>query len=423
VTCLEIDPARLTRLRAGRIPFHEPGLAELTESSVRSGTLLFTDSYAEAIPGADFIFLAVNTPPGIDGQADTTFVFRAVDSLIPWVRDDAVVITKSTVPVGTGDRIEAALREAGCAASVVSNPEFLAEGTAVRDFFAPDRIVVGSPDSAAAMAVSALYDGIPVGERIITTRRSAELAKYAANALLAARISFMNEIASVCDVVGADIEDVRRVVGADARIGTSFLRAGIGWGGSCFPKDIQALAQMAREGGVEPRILESISLVNTHQRERAATLLISAVAEHPVPTVAVFGLAFKPHTDDLREAPAAHVVGRLLDAGISVRLHDPVAVWPGDHGDGRVVTCSTPYEAAAGAHALILCTEWPDYLSLDWTQVRQVMHGDFILDGRNALDHLAVSMAGFRYQGFGRRSEQRDPVVAGTASPTSLPER
>ncbi|HET7738478.1 MAG TPA: UDP-glucose/GDP-mannose dehydrogenase family protein, partial [Tepidiformaceae bacterium] len=358
VTCLEIDRGRLAKLRAGVTPFHEPGLDDLLQRCNTAGLLAFDDDYAAAIPAADFVFLAVNTPPGAGGHADTSFVFRAVESIAHHVRDDAIVVTKSTVPVGTGDRIEAMLHAAGRGTRVVSNPEFLAEGTAVRDFFAPDRIVVGAGDPAAASAALALYDGIPAGTRIVTSRRSAELAKYAANALLASRISFMNEIAGICDSVEADIEEVRAVVGADSRIGPSFLRAGLGWGGSCFPKDVQALAQMARDGGIEPRILESVTLVNAHQRELAANLLVRATSGHAAPVVALLGLAFKPNTDDLREAPATYIIRRLLDASIQVRVHDPVAPVPDAVDVPGVTAFESAYEAAAGAHALILCTEW-----------------------------------------------------------------
>lgn len=414
VTCIEVNWDRLAKLEGGDVPFHEPGLAELVSRQRLAGNLSFTGDYAATIPTAEFIFLAVNTPPQTNGQADTSFVFGSIDSLAPWISDNAVIITKSTVPVGTGDRIEGVLRVARRHSRVVSNPEFLAEGSAVRDFFAPDRIVVGAEDPEAAAAVMGLYDGIKTGERIVTSRRSAELAKYAANALLAARISFMNEIAGICDSLDADVEDVRAIVGADSRIGPSFLRAGLGWGGSCFPKDVQALAQMAREGGVEPRILESVSLVNAHQRELAANLLVRATADERSPVVAVLGLAFKPHTDDLRDAPAAYIIRRLLDAGIAVRVHDPIAaVPPALTGEG-VTAAESAYRAADGAHALILCTEWPEYLDINWGRMREVMAGRYVLDGRNALDGKAVSSAGLQYRAFGRGTagERDDPALS-----------
>lgn len=421
VTCLEIDRSRLAKLKVGVTPFHEPGLDDLIQRGHADGSLSFDDDYAAAIPGADFVFLAVNTPPSAGGHADTSFVFRAVESIAPHVSHEAIIITKSTVPVGTGDRIETALRASGRRTSVVSNPEFLAEGTAVRDFFAPDRIVVGADDPEAASAVIALYDGIEGGTRIVTSRRSAELAKYAANALLAARISFMNEIAGICDSVEADIEEVRAIVGADSRIGPSFLRAGLGWGGSCFPKDVQALAQMARAGGVEPRILESVTLVNAHQRELAAQLLVRATAGHAAPVVAVLGLAFKPNTDDLRESPASYVIRRLLNAGIEVRVHDPVAAVPASVAGPGVTAFDSAYEAAIGAHAMILCTEWSEYLDLDWGRMREAMAGRFILDGRNVLDAHAVRSAGLQYRGFGRGDAEpmihaEPPIVAAALS-------
>lgn len=417
VTCLEIDAGRLAKLRAGSVPIFEPGLDELIRDGRANGMLSFESDYASALDGAEFVFLAVNTPPGIDGHADTSFVFAAVRAMTPHISDGTVVVTKSTVPVGTGDRIEAALRAAGRRSVVVANPEFLAEGTAVQDFFAPDRIVVGAEDEGAAGAVLALYDGVEGGRRIVTSRRSAELAKYAANALLASRISFMNEVAAICDGIDADIEHVREIVGADSRIGPAFLRAGLGWGGSCFPKDVQALAQMAREHGVQPRILESVSLVNVHQRELAASLLVREAAAHESPVVAVLGLAFKPHTDDLREAPAAFIIRRLVNAGITVRVHDPVAPVPESAVGPSVMGCATAYEAVHGAHAMILCTEWPEYLELDWASMRESMAGRFVLDGRNALDEHVIRAAGFLYRGFGRGTGPSPRNGAGPALP------
>jgi UDPglucose 6-dehydrogenase len=409
VVVLEVDRRRLARLRAGHLPIDEPGLDQLVADAVADGRLEFTDDYTSAIPSSDFVFLAVNTPQHPDGQADTQFVFTAARAVLELAHPGVTIVTKSTVPVGTGDEIEALAAEMRVSdVHVASNPEFLREGTAVRDFFAPDRIVVGANRTDVGRAVALLYDQIeaPV---LLTTRRSAELAKYAANALLATRISFINEIAALAEVFGADVDDISRIVGSDARIGPEFLQAGLGWGGSCFPKDLSALAALAAAHGQRTSIIDAVVEVNARQREHAFTLLRNATRGVGAPAVAVLGLAFKPDTDDLRGSPALDVIGRLLEEGIQVRAHDPKAM-----AQARLVLpnlhyASDAYEAVTGADAVLLATEWQDYLELDWVAVRKRMRGRVVVDGRNVLNGGLLRALGLDYRGFGRR-RAREPI-------------
>lgn len=407
VVCVEADPERLETLRAGGTLFHERGLPALIRRHRANGRLRFTESYADAVPDSQFIFIAVNTPMGAKGEADTRYVFAAVDSILEHARAGQIIITKSTVPVGTGDRIMRRIEEAGLASrvKVVSNPEFLREGSAVSDFLSPDRIVVGSDARFAAARVARLYQSLaaPV---VICSLRSAELAKYAANALLATRISFMNEISAICEAVDADVEDVSRVVGYDRRIGKTYLDAGLGWGGSCFPKDVRALAATAHAHGVRPSILEAAFEVNAQQRDRIFARLCSALrsANGSAPTVAVLGLAFKPGTDDVRESPALDIIVRLLDAGIDVQAHDPVAMESARRVVSDVKYCDDAYGALSGADAVLLATEWDEYRDLDWRRVLTLMHGRTVVDGRNHLDGKLLRSFGFRYESVGRRT-------------------
>ena len=402
VAALETDRVRLARLREGRLPIHEPGLAEMVADAVATRRLVFGDDYAAVIPSSDFVFLAVNTPPKPDGAADTSFVLGAVRTLLNFARPGLVVVTKSTVPVGTGGEIERLAEEAGVRhIHVASNPEFLREGSAVDDFLRPDRIVVGAESALVARRVADLYASIdaPV---LLTSRRSAELAKYAANALLATRISFMNEIASISEAVGADVDEIARIVGADSRIGPKFLQAGLGWGGSCFPKDLAALAATATEQGHHTPILRAVMDVNARQRTRAVAILREATRRASEPTIAVLGLAFKPETDDLRGSPALDVIGQLLEVGVAVRAHDPQAMAHARLLRPDVHYAETPYEASDGADAILLATEWPEYLQLDWARIREAMRGSLVLDGRNVLHGGLLEALGFHYRSFGR---------------------
>ena len=401
VACVEIDPIRLRALERGELPIHEPGLSELVVRHRQTGRLRFTDDYATAIPDAAFVFIAVPTPSGPSGEANTDFVFSAVLSVLRYARPGLVIVTKSTVPVGTGDQIARLARSAGVSAAVVANPEFLREGSAVQDFLQPDRIVVGADRHEAGVAVAQLYAALdaPV---IHCSRRSAELAKYAANAFLATRISFMNEMAAICEATAADIDEVAGIVGMDPRIGPAFLKAGIGWGGSCFPKDVRALAATASSCGCRPSILDAVYDVNARQRERAFVQLRAAVATAADPTVGVLGLAFKPGTDDIRESPALDIVGRLVEEGIRVRAHDPLAMANARRVLPNIEYCRDAYDVAHGSDALLLATEWRDYMELDWTRIGTLMRHRVVLDGRNALQGSRLVALGFTYRSFGR---------------------
>jgi UDPglucose 6-dehydrogenase len=402
VVCLETDPVRLSMLQRGELPIHEPGLGDAINRLTRTGRLRFADDYAAAVPECDFAFIAVSTPAGPDGRADTSFVFAAARSIIEHARPGLIVVVKSTVPVGTADDIAQLIGRAGRAdVDVVANPEFLREGSAIRDFAAPDRIVIGASDPAAGRAVAQLYASLdaPV---MLCSPRSAELAKYAANALLATRISFINEMSVICDALQADVEEVARIVGADRRIGPAFLKAGLGWGGSCFPKDVRALAASAADRNCPADMLDAVLNVNARQREGAFHRIRSAVGTSDGAVVGVLGLAFKPDTDDLRGSPALDIIGRLLEEGIQVRAHDPVAMPKARAILPNIHYCDDAYEVTRGSDALLLATEWPEYLLLDWARVHTLMRGRVIFDGRNALDREMLSGLGYTYLAFGR---------------------
>ena len=407
VVCLETDPGRSCALKRGEIPIHEPGLSDLVACQRRAGRLGFTEHYRQAVPASEFAFIAVNTPPSEDGQADPSFVFAAARSVLEHARPGLVIAIKSTVPVGTGDAIAQLARRSGPAeVEVVSNPEFLRQGSAIRDFLRPNRIVIGAADPAAGAAVAELYAALdaPV---IMCSRRSAELAKYAANAFLAARLSLVNELSAICESVQADISEVTTIVGADHRIGPAFLAAGLGWGGSCLPKDVLALAAAAEDNGCDAAMLRAALEVNARQKAQAVERLRAAVGEVAGATVGVLGLAFKPNTDDVRGAPALEIVERLLEAGMRVRAHDPAAMANAQRVLPHIEYCRDAYHVAVGCHAILLATEWPEYLQLDWREIRARMRGRVILDGRNALERRALVGLGFDYLAFGRPPVKR----------------
>jgi UDPglucose 6-dehydrogenase len=400
VTCVEVDERRLTALRAGQLPIYEPGLAELVWGNAQRGRLLFTGDFGE-IADADAIFVAVPTPSGENGEADISFVREAVYSLIPHAKCGVLLIIKSTVPVGTADGISQLPRVLEAGIEVVSNPEFLRQGTAVQDFLQPERVVIGAESAQAVERAARIYASLEASI-IAVDRRSAELAKYTANALLATRISFMNEISHIATAVNADIDDVARIVGMDRRIGPAFLRSGLGWGGSCFPKDVLALTSTAALYACHTPILRAVYEINELQREHAAQLLIDALQGIDDPIVALLGVAFKPNTDDVRGSPALTIARRLIESGVAVRVHDPFAlpnarqVLPG-------IDCEPdPYSALNGADALLLATEWEEYETLDWTLVRETMRGKTVIDGRNVLNRVHLTELGFDYRSFGR---------------------
>ena len=414
VVVRDILPERIEELRAGRVPIHEPGLEELLASN--ADRLTFTLDVREALDGAEFAFVAVGTPPTYSGDADLSSVWTVVDQL-PELERPLTLVMKSTVPVGTGDRVRASLDRRGLeAVGYVSNPEFLAEGTAVADFRHPDRVVVGAFEPASAERVAALYDGIET-TMVITDVASAEMIKLASNAFLTTRISFINEIANVCELVGADVTDVARGVGLDHRLGSHFLRAGIGWGGSCFGKDVSALKQLAGNSGYHFQLLSAVIEVNELQKRRVISKLEKHLGKLRDRTIAVLGLAFKPGTDDMRDAPSLVLASRLLAEGADVRAWDPVA----DasrllHG---VTFCDSYLEAVQGADAAVIVTEWPELLGLLDPEVRDAMRNPLVVDGRNLLDPITARAAGFTYEGVGRPSTpawapapdpERDPV-------------
>jgi len=407
VLCADIDVSKIDMLSRGEVPIYEPGLDRLIKHNTSEGRLSFTTDISASVAGVDVVFLAVGTPPRADGSADLSYIFRAAETVAKALTGWAVIVTKSTVPVGTGDKIEAIMRQHTHGDfAVASNPEFLKEGDAVTDFMKPDRIIVGTSDAHAIATLQALYAPFTRSSdrMLVMDRRSAELTKYAANSMLATRISFMNELANLCDVVGADIEHVRKGMGADARIGTKFLYAGVGFGGSCFPKDLRAAINTGKEAGVELQVLSAVVAVNERQKHRMA----DDIRRHfdgklAGKRIALWGLAFKPGTDDIREAPALTLVEDLLAAGAEVVATDPVAIPAVRKLLGeRVRLVDSNYTCAEGADALALMTEWRDYRRPNFTRLVGLMRGKAVFDGRNIWEPAEVRAAGLVYFGIGR---------------------
>jgi len=397
VVIRDILPERIERLQAGEVPIYEPGLEDVL---VRNrDRLRFTLDIAEAVDGADFLYVAVGTPPTASGDADLAAVWSVVDELPVDMPGRPIVVMKSTVPVGTGKHVRARLDARGLSGvGYASNPEFLAEGSAVADFKSPDRIVVGAFEQRDADRVVELHHGID-GQVVLTDVPSAELVKLAANAFLSTRISFINEIANVCELVGADVVDVAKGVGLDHRLGPHFLRAGIGFGGSCFPKDVSALKQLAGNEGYPFMLLHAVWEVNELQKRRVVQKLQKHLGALRGKKIALLGLAFKPNTDDMREAPSRVIAYRLLSEGATVRAWDPVAR-PADF--ASIELTDTVLDAVRGAHAAVIVTEWPELATLASAEVRDVMARPLIIDGRNLLDPEATQAAGFEYEGIGR---------------------
>jgi len=408
VVIRDVLPERIERLRDGEVPIYEPGLDEVLERN--RDRIAFTLDVQEAVSGADFLYVAVGTPPTYAGDADLSAVWTVVDELPDDAR--ATIVMKSTVPVGTGEKVRAALDARGLdAVGYVSNPEFTAEGTAVRDFMKPDRVVIGAFHEEDGDAVEALHAGIdaPVVRADVN---SAEMIKLAANAFLVTRISFINEIANVSELVGADVERVAQGIGLDHRLGPHFLRAGIGWGGSCFPKDSLALKQLAANSGYHFHLMNAVIEVNELQKRRVLQKLQRHLGRLRGKTVALLGLAFKPNTDDMREAPSLVLASRLIAEGAEVRGWDPVAR-PELQG---VVLCDSPLDAVRGADAAVIVTEWPQLLEFPSEETRRAMRHPLIVDGRNLLDPDSVRALGFAYEGTGRRISATD-VLPEAAEP------
>src|ERR1700722_12958384 len=413
VTCVDKDEGKIAALRRGEIPIFEPGLDVLVASNVKAGRLKFTTDLTEPVTEADAVFIAVGTPSRRgDGHADLSYVYAAAREIAAALKGFTVVITKSTVPVGTGDEVQRIIAEArpGADAVGVSNPEFLREGAAIHDFKHPDRIVIGLDDERARKVVAEIYRPLSLSQVPIlyTDRRTAELIKYAANAFLATKITFINEIADLCEKVGADVNEVARGMGLDNRIGGKFLHAGPGFGGSCFPKDTTALLKTAQDHGVALRIVEAVAVVND-QRKRAMARKVVAALDGSVrgKTVAVLGLTFKPNTDDTRDSPAIPLITALQDLGAVVRGYDPAAMEAAKAQLPDVVYCGSAYEAAEGAEAVVIATEWEQFRALDLDRLRSVMAAPVIVDLRNIYRAEEMKRANFRYLAVGRPTAER----------------
>jgi UDPglucose 6-dehydrogenase len=415
VTCVDIIEEKITLLKQGVLPIYEPGLKEMLERNMSAQRLHFTTSYSEALTHADFVFIAVNTPSSnTQGGADMSYVESAARSIAQELDHDAIIINKSTVPVGSGDVVSRIIREnlvrSNTSFAVVSNPEFLREGSAIQDFQRPDRVVLGSSDQQAARMVATLY--LPLRTPIvITDLYTAEMIKYASNAFLATKISFINEIAQICERLGADVKEVAVGMGYDKRIGRAFLDAGLGYGGSCFPKDVRALTHMADEAGLHPQLLHAVSEINHDQRRLILSKLLSLLGSLRGSSIGILGLAFKPNTDDMREAPAIDIIHWITSQGARVKAYDPVATKTARLALARaevnmemITFCGNAYEVAEDADALVVITEWNEFLSLDIPRLHRAMRRPILIDGRNVYEPAEMERFGFIYRGIGRSS-------------------
>ncbi len=404
VVALDIDEAKIEGLKRGELPIFEPGLEELVARNVSAGRLCFTTSYEDALSEAGFVFIAVGTPSGVDGEADLKHVRSAAISIAENMVSPVIVVNKSTVPVGTGDwvaEIIKAHQPSPIEFSVVSNPEFLREGAAISDFMAPARIVLGSFDHDAADKIAQLHLALraPI---VVCDLRTAEMIKYASNALLATKISFMNEIANICEALGADVKEVAAGMGYDPRIGPHFLDAGLGFGGSCFPKDVLALAYMAEEKGRNSQLLQAVMDINTDRRRQIVEKTVDLVGDLNGKVVGLLGLTFKPNTDDLREAPALDVAQRLIKGGAIVKAYDPVGMERAKDLLTNVEMAEDPYLLAQDCDVLIICTEWNEFKQLDLERIHKLMKQPLIVDGRNIYEPSVMTNLGFQYRGIGR---------------------
>ncbi len=405
VVCLDINEERIENLNKGIMPIYEPGLAELVERNVRADRLHFTTSYAEALKDAEFVFIAVGTPEGVDGEADLQYVRMAAETIAKEMDHPLILINKSTVPVGTGDWVADIVREnqpKRIDFSVVSCPEFLREGSAITDFLNPDRTILGSEDPEAAERVAQLH--LPLRAPImITDLRTAEMIKYASNAFLATRISFINEIANICEALGADVKEVARGMGFDKRIGHHFLEAGVGYGGSCFPKDVKALAYMAQVHGRHPQLLQAVMDINAYQRKHVVIKLHELLGDDlKGKVIALLGLAFKQNTDDMREAPSITIGDYCHEEGATVRGYDPVARETALHVMPYLELTNNAYELAEGADAIVVVTPWNEFMQLDMARIKEAMRTPVLIDGRNLYEPAKMRELGFQYRGIGR---------------------
>lgn len=419
VICMDIDARKIEMLNAGIVPIYEPGLEELVKRNMAHDRLSFTTDMSRAVKKADVIFIAVGTPPGEDGSADLKYVLGAAREIGTYMNGYKVVVNKSTVPVGTGDKVKAAVAgRTRFKFDVVSNPEFLKEGAAIEDFMKPDRVVIGTDSAKALEIMQELYSSfLRKGDRtLVMDVRSAEMTKYASNAMLAAKISFINEMAAICASLGADIDSVRKGMGYDKRIGFEFLFPGVGYGGSCFPKDVKALVQTAQEYGVDAKVLKSVEAVNDRQKALLSGMIIrhfggkdgkrGAGTVKPLSgrTVAVWGLSFKPRTDDMREAPSVVIINSLLRAGAAIRAHDPVAIGEARRiFRNRITLMDDDYETLRDADALAVVTEWSEFRTPDFHKIKRLLKKPLIFDGRNIYNPAELRKMGFTYYGIGRR--------------------
>lgn len=423
VVCVDIDEAKLDRLRQGEIPIYEPGLDDIVKSGVEAGLLTFSSTLSEAIQSAEYIFIAVGTPPGEDGSADLKYVLGVAQEIGEALEHYSVIIDKSTVPVGTADKVRATIasalasRDKSIEFDVVSNPEFLKEGAAVDDFMRPDRIIVGTDSDQAREKMTALYGPyLRSSDRLMFMGvRDAEMTKYAANAMLATKISFMNEVANLCERVDVDVENVRKGIGSDSRIGYSFIYPGCGYGGSCFPKDVKALVHTAKSSNFEPSLLVAVEERNRLQKQALFNKVFNYFnGDLQGKRIGIWGLAFKPGTDDMREAPSIILINALVEAGAQVQAFDPVAAetarreFPGEwFADGRLQFLDYQYDALKEAHAMVLVTEWKRFRQPDFEAIKDLMVSPVIFDGRNQYEPEWMSELGFDYIGIGRSNLKR----------------
>lgn len=412
VTCVDVIQSKIDHLKNGIIPIYEPGLSDIVKKNVANGRLQFSTKLEEVIQDADAAFIAVGTPPGEDGSADLKYVLTVADEIGSYITSPIVVITKSTVPVGTSEKVRTAVQKAldkrgsDLSFEIVSNPEFLKEGAAIQDFMHPDRIVIGVDSENAKEVLTQIYqpfvlNGHPL---LFMDIASAEMAKYAANAMLATRISFMNDIANLCELVGANVANVRKGIGSDPRIGNKFMYAGIGYGGSCFPKDVKALIRTGKDHQHHLRLLEAVEDINNDQKK----VIFNKIVRHfdgdvKGKTIAIWGLAFKPNTDDMREAPALVIINSLLAAGAKVNVTDPVAIEEAKKILGESVHfCQDIYEAAKGADGIALVTEWNEFRIVNWKKIDEVIQQKVLFDGRNVYDDVQLQKLGYTYYGIGK---------------------
>ena len=412
VTCVDVDAQKIEKLNNGIMPIYEPGLEELVKRNVAYGRLHFTTDLTSVLDDVEVVFSAVGTPPDEDGSADLKYVLAVARQFGQCINKYTILVTKSTVPVGTAKKVKAAIQEeldkrgVNIPFDVASNPEFLKEGAAIKDFMSPDRVVVGTESEKAKEVMTRLYKPFLINNfRVIFMDiPSAEMTKYAANAMLATRISFMNDIANLCERVGANVDAVRKGIGSDARIGTKFLYAGCGYGGSCFPKDVKALMHTGIDNDYHMEVIEAVERVNEKQKSIVYDKIIRAVGSVKGKTIAIIGLAFKPETDDMREAPALVVIDRLLKDGATIRVFDPIAIDECKRRIGDTVTyCKNLYDAADGADVFALMTEWRQFRMPSWNVVKKVMNGNVIVDGRNIYDRQELEEQGFVYTRIGER--------------------